>query len=103
VSVVHILGSHGRDFAEALFRGLMNSEDTTALLNGEEISSVWQMPRILPIMEGHPEGREILRDRPIIRNMTKRSAFAAHLVKAPGIVQMYRPSGSGRSARLAPH
>jgi len=39
----------------------------------------------------------------IRRNMTKRSAFAAPLVKASGIVEMYRPSGSGRSARLAPH
>jgi len=39
----------------------------------------------------------------IKRNMTKRSAFAAPLAKAPGIVQMYRPSGSGSSARLAPH
>jgi len=39
----------------------------------------------------------------IRRNMTKRSAFAAPLVKASEIVEMYHPSGSGRSARLAPH
>jgi len=47
--------------------------------------------------------REVVWTTPIRRNMTKGSAFATPLVKASGIVEMYRPSGSGRSARLASH
>ncbi len=57
-------------FVTSLLRALRDSNDTLALLTAEEVTSVGRMPSILPMMQAHPEGRAILRDRPAISSAT---------------------------------
>ena len=58
------------DFLRAFGRSLRNSEDTHALLEAEELTSVWQMPRIRRELATHAEGRRLLIEQPLINSGT---------------------------------
>lgn len=45
-------------------RALLDSNETEALLQGEELSSIGRMRALGPLLEGSEEGRAILRERP---------------------------------------
>lgn len=47
-----------------MLAALRDSNETEALLTGEEISSVGRMRALLPVLEASEEGRAILRERP---------------------------------------
>jgi ubiquinone biosynthesis protein COQ4 len=57
-------------FVRAMLRALRDSNETEALLLGEEISSVGRMPALLPLMEASAEGRDVLRECPRITSET---------------------------------
>ena len=59
-----------RTFAVAMGKAILNSEDTDALLTGEEISSVGRMIAVEAILDSCDEGRRILADRPRLSSKT---------------------------------
>ncbi len=79
-------------FLRSMVRALGDSNETDALLTGEEISSVGRMGALVPVLEASEEGRDILRERPRgrdididrLRAMPAGSlghAYAAHLAR----------------------
>jgi hypothetical protein len=51
-------------FVRSMLAALRDSNETEALLTGEEISSVGRMRALVPVLEASEEGRAILRERP---------------------------------------
>jgi ubiquinone biosynthesis protein COQ4 len=77
-------------FVRSMLAALRDSNETEALLTGEEISSVGRMRALVPVLEASEEGRAILRERPRgrdidlarLRSMPQGSlgrAYVAHL------------------------
>ena len=72
--------SDGPTFLRATITALADSNETLALLTGEEISSVGRMKALVPTMRASDEGRALLRDRPrlVHRDLDALRALPAH-------------------------